>query len=69
MTWHGGKVDLTADKRRDRLLRQIGIHTTRITDDDARHRMPLVMAELRAVLRASRARSATYTGLRRVSTS
>jgi very-short-patch-repair endonuclease len=53
VTWHGGKLDLTADKRRDRLMRQRGIHTTRITDDDVRHRMPSVVADLRAILTRS----------------
>jgi very-short-patch-repair endonuclease len=57
VTWHGGKADLTADKRRDRLLRQLGIHTTRISDDDARQRMPAIVSELRAILDRSRARS------------
>jgi len=59
VTWHGGKLDLTADKRRDRLLRRLGIHTTRITDDDARQRMPTVLADLRVILGASRGRSAS----------
>ena len=53
ITWHGGKLDLTADKRRDRLVRQLGIHTTRITDEDARHRLPSVIVELRAILTRS----------------
>jgi very-short-patch-repair endonuclease len=51
ITWHGGKLDLTADKRRDRLLRRLGIHTTRITDEDVRLRITAVIADLRAILR------------------
>jgi len=59
VTWHGGKLDLTADKRRDRLLRQLGIHTTRVTDDDVRHRMPSIISDLRPILRPSDARYAS----------
>jgi very-short-patch-repair endonuclease len=59
VTWHGGKLDLTADKRRDRLMRQLGIHTTRITDDDVRHRMPSVIADLRAILTRTHVRPAS----------
>jgi very-short-patch-repair endonuclease len=57
VTWHGGKFDATADKRRDRLMRQLGIHTTRITDDDVRHRLPTVISDIRAILDRSRVRS------------
>jgi very-short-patch-repair endonuclease len=59
ITWHGGKLDLTADKRRDRMLRRVGIRTTRITDDDVQHRLPSVIADLRAVLRPTHVRSAS----------
>jgi very-short-patch-repair endonuclease len=57
ITWHGGKREQTADKRRDRLLRHLGINTTRITDDDVRSRLPLIVHELGAILARSRVRS------------
>jgi hypothetical protein len=57
VTWHGGKLDLTADKRRDRLLRRFGINTTRITDDDVRHRLPTIINDLRGILGRSHVRS------------
>jgi hypothetical protein len=53
ITWHGGKLDLTADKRRDRLLRRLGVHTTRVTDEDVRRRLPSIIADLRAILARS----------------
>jgi very-short-patch-repair endonuclease len=59
VTWHGGKLDLTADKRRDRLMRRLGIHTTRVTDEDVRHHLPVVVSDLRAILEGSRVRSAS----------
>ena len=46
VTWHGGKLDLTADKRRDRLLRRIGINSTRVTDEDVRRRLPAIIDDL-----------------------
>ncbi len=49
MTWHGGKLDLTADKRRDRMLRRIGINSTRVTDEDVRHRLPSIIEDLRVI--------------------
>jgi hypothetical protein len=57
ITWHGGKVDLTADKRRDRLLRRIGINTTRVTDHEIREGLDLVIADLRDILTPTHARS------------
>jgi hypothetical protein len=59
ITWHGGKLDLTADKRRDRLLRRLGINSNRVTDDDVRNRLPAVIDDLRVIL--------TRTDVRRVS--
>ena len=59
VTWHGGKVDLTEDKRRDRLLRRLGINSNRVTDEDVRDRLPAVIDDLRAIL--------ARTGVRRVS--
>jgi len=57
ITWHGGKRDQTADKRRDRLLRRLGINTTRITDDDVRYRLPSIMSDLQSILARSRVRT------------
>ena len=57
VTWHGGKLDLTADKRRDRLVSRFGVRTTRITDDDVRHRLPAIINDLRAILSRSHVRS------------
>jgi hypothetical protein len=57
VTWHGGKLDLTEDKRRDRLLRRLGIHTTRVTDVDVRERLDAVIDDLRAILGRTDARS------------
>jgi hypothetical protein len=57
VTWHGGKLDLTADKRRDRLLRRIGINSNRITDDDVRYRLASVIDDLRVILTGTDVRS------------
>ncbi len=58
ITWHGGKVDLTADKRRDRLLRRIGINTTRVTDATKSARdLTRIIDDLRAVLTPTHTRS------------
>ena len=46
VTWHGGKLDQYDDKRRDRQLRQVGIHVTRVTDDDIPERLRAVIADL-----------------------
>jgi very-short-patch-repair endonuclease len=54
-TWHGGKLDLTYDKWRDRQLRRLGIHVTRVTDVDVRHRLRDVIADLVAILGPCRA--------------
>jgi len=59
VTWHGGKLDLTEDKRRDRMLRLLGIHTTRVTDTDVRTRLPAVISDLRTILQRTDARYAS----------
>jgi hypothetical protein len=59
VTWHGGKRDLTEDKRRDRLIRRLGIHTTRVTDVDVRERLDNIIEDLRAILGRSGVRSAS----------
>ena len=55
ITWHGGKLDLTYDKQRDRLLRRVGIHTTRVTDHEVTHNLATVVEDVRAILERSRA--------------
>jgi very-short-patch-repair endonuclease len=59
VTWHGGKLDLTVDKRRDRLLQRLGINSSRITDQDVRERLPAVIDDLRAILKRTDVRSAS----------
>ena len=59
VTWHGGKLDLTEDKRRDRMLRRLGIHTTRVTDADVRMRLPSIINDLRTILQRPHARQAS----------
>ena len=59
VTWHGGKLDLTGDKRRDRLLRRLGISSNRVTDEDVRQRLPSVIEDLRAILNRTDARCAS----------
>jgi very-short-patch-repair endonuclease len=54
ITWHGGKLDLTYDKQRDRLLRRIGIHTTRVTDSEILNNLSGVVDDIRAILQRSR---------------
>lgn len=55
VTWHGGKLDLTYDKRRDRELWKVGVHVTRVTDSEISNHLGRVIADLRAILRPSRA--------------
>ena len=54
ITWHGGKLDLTYDKQRDRQLRRLGIHVTRFTDSEIGDDMVRVIDDLRAILDRSR---------------
>ncbi len=55
VTWHGGKLDLTYDKRRDRQLWQIGVHVTRVTDAEIRTDLTRVVSDIEGILRRSRA--------------
>jgi very-short-patch-repair endonuclease len=55
ITWHGGKLDLTYDKQRDRLLRRVGIHVTRVTDREIDDDLRAVIEDVRAILERSRA--------------
>ena len=52
VTWHGGKLDLTYDKRRDRQLWQLGIHVTRVTDDEIRRHLGRAVADIATILRS-----------------
>ena len=54
VTWHGGKLDLTYDKQRDRQLRRLGIHVTRFTDSEIGGDMVRVVDDVRAILSRSR---------------
>jgi very-short-patch-repair endonuclease len=54
VTWHGGKVDLTYDKRRDRRLGRLGVHVTRFTDSEIESDLSGVVDDVRAVLERSR---------------
>ena len=53
VTWHGGREASAYDKRRDRLVRRLGISTTRVTDSDIRDHLPSVVADIAAVLERS----------------
>ena len=57
VTWHGGREASVYDKRRDRLVRRLGIGITRVTDSDIRDHLPSVIGDIRAVLEPSGARS------------
>jgi hypothetical protein len=50
ITWHGGKLDLTYDKWRDRQLRRVGVNVTRVTEDDVERDLPGLITDLRAIL-------------------
>lgn len=53
-TWHAGRLAATQDKRRDRLLlARFAVTTVRVTEDDIRHRLPLVVDEVARVLARS----------------
>jgi very-short-patch-repair endonuclease len=56
-TFHGGKLDQYYDKWRDRQLRLVGIRVTRVTDQDIAQRLGGVVADVTAILAASRART------------
>ena len=52
VTWHGGRVDSTRDKRRDRQLRRLGIETIRVSDTDVTERLRSVAEDVAVVLRS-----------------
>lgn len=50
VTWHGGRLDVQADKRRDRAALRLGWTTARVTDEDVVQRIDATVAELAAIL-------------------
>lgn len=46
VTWHGGRLDSQADKRRDRMALRIGWVVTRVTDADIRLRLDETVEEV-----------------------
>jgi len=56
VTWHGGREASAYDKRRDRLVRRLGIGTTRVTDSDIRDHLASVVADISHVLERTRPR-------------
>jgi very-short-patch-repair endonuclease len=55
-TWHSGQESSAYDRRRDRMLRAVGIETRRITDTDVRQDLGAAVTDL-ALLLHSRSRS------------
>lgn len=51
--WHGGRLDIARDKRRDRELLAVGWTTVRVTDEDIHHRLLDTTEELVRLLRSS----------------
>jgi very-short-patch-repair endonuclease len=46
VTWHGGRVDAQADKRRDRHALRVRWLIVRVTDEDVRHRLEVTADEV-----------------------
>jgi very-short-patch-repair endonuclease len=55
VTWHGGRIEATYDKWRDRQVRLLGWEIERVTDRDIRRRPKTTVAEVVALhaMRAS----------------
>jgi very-short-patch-repair endonuclease len=51
VTWHGGRLDAQADKRRDRLALRVRWLIVRVTDEDVRHRLEATLDEVVAIHR------------------
>ena len=51
VTWHGGRLDSTYDKWRDRQLRLLGWEVDRVTDEDIRRRRATTVREVAALHR------------------
>jgi len=56
VTWHGGREASAYDKRRDRLVRRLGIGTTRVSDSDIRNHLASVVVDISSLLRRTRPR-------------
>jgi very-short-patch-repair endonuclease len=52
VTWHGGRIDVQSDKRRDRRAARVGWTMLRVTDDDIDSRLASVVDDIRTVHRA-----------------
>lgn len=57
VTWHGGRLDVQRDKRRDRELAQLGWSISRVTDDDVNTRLDHTARQLLAIARQLAQRS------------
>ena len=55
VTWHGGRLDVERDKRRDRDLARLGWQVVRVTDGDVEHRLAATVDDLIAIARRRRA--------------
>ena len=51
VTWHGGRLEIQRDKRRDRQASIVGWTTSRVTDDDIAYALAFTVEELFAVYR------------------
>ena len=54
VTWHGGRLEMQADKRRDRELARLGWLASRVTDEDIQHRLAATLDELVAIIHQRR---------------
>lgn len=48
-TWHGGRLEVQRDKRRDREAMRLGWTIARVTDDDVEHRLNSTVDQLTAI--------------------
>jgi very-short-patch-repair endonuclease len=53
VTWHGGRIESSRDKWRDRKTLRLGWSTLRLTDDDIKHRLADAVADVASVLQRS----------------
>jgi very-short-patch-repair endonuclease len=49
VTWHGGRLDVQRDKRRDRALLRLGWTIARVTDEDIERRLDETVEQLLAI--------------------
>lgn len=50
VTWHGGRLETQADKRRDREMSRLGWVVSRVTDHDIEHLLPETLDQLVAIV-------------------